>query len=292
MIRSMTGFGRATGQVEEEQITIELSSVNHRFLDCSFRLPGSWSMLESTLRETVKQHIARGKLNIIVRRERALSNRFEVQCDTNVAQQYVDASSRLADIMHSTEALSLDVLAQMDGVFYQDEKSQDIKSVEAAIKAVLSDALQQLDARRETEGTALDQDLRERIQGIIDALAVVEGLLPEITVAYEERLRNRVAELSVDTEITEDRLALELALLSEKMDVNEEIVRLKAHFDHVNEHLAASDPIGRELNFLAQEIQREINTLGSKLRDVDVTREVLRMKSELEKFREQIQNVE
>ncbi len=292
MIRSMTGFGRATGQVEEEQITIELSSVNHRFLDCSFRLPGSWSMLESTLRETVKQHIARGKLNIIVRRERTLSNRFEVQCDTNVAQQYVDASSKLAEIMHSTEALSLDVLAQMDGVFYQDEKSQDIKSVEAAIKAVLSDALQQLDARRETEGTALDLDLRERIQGIIDALAVVEGLLPEITVAYEERLRNRVAELSVDTEITEDRLALELALLSEKMDVNEEIVRLKAHFDHVNEHLAASDPIGRELNFLAQEIQREINTLGSKLRDVDVTREVLRMKSELEKFREQIQNVE
>lgn len=249
-------------------------------------------MLEPALKDTVKSVIARGKLNIVIRRERSMSSRFQIQCDETVAKQYVDASSKLAEIMHSTEALSLDVLAQLDGVFFQDENPQDIKEVESALKLVLKDALEQLNGRRETEGTALEQDLRARIQAMTEALSSVEAMLPDITAAYEERLRNRVAELSADTDLKEERLALEIALLAEKVDINEEIVRLKAHFDHVDEHLRSNEPIGRELNFLAQEMQREINTLGSKLRDVDVTREVLRMKSELEKFREQIQNVE
>ena len=292
MTRSMTGFGRATGTIGEETFAVEVSAVNHRHLECSFRMPGPWAIVEPALRDEVKRYISRGKVNVSIRRERGLYGQQTIHCDESVARQYIDASRRLASLMSATEALSLNTLVKMDGVFYTHEEAEDIEAVKAALCTTVAAALEQLNTARKAEGKALADDIRERLAQMRDAVGVVEARIPELNATYMERLRARVHELASESGLTEERLALEVALMADKADVNEEVVRLKTHFVHVEEFLASADPIGRELNFLGQEIQREVNTLGSKLRDIGVTREVLRMKSELEKLKEQANNIE
>lgn len=292
MILSMTGFGRATCELDGEIIQIELTAVNHRYLECSFRLPSAWYALEVTLRECVRQKVARGKLNINVRRDRARMQQRQMQFDPETAQQYVDAAEALRKLMSSTENLALNTLVQLEGVFYAEEAEEDLEKVGKVLCRGLEDALEQFNAAREKEGVALAEDLALRIDLMRGSLTVIEGRTPELIHEYETRLWTRVKELNTEVGMAEDRLAVEVALMAEKADVTEELVRLKAHFDHVDSLLKNADPVGRELNFLSQEIQRETNTLGSKLRDVGVTREVLKMKSELEKFKEQAQNIE
>jgi len=292
MIRSMTGFGRATGELRGETFAVEISAVNHRHLECAFRMPSSWAILEPSLRDEIKRAISRGKVNISVRRERGVFGQQTIHCDEDVARQYITAAQGLSSILGGAERLSLNTLVGLDGVFYTHEESEDIDAVKSSLSAVLAQAVEQLNAARTQEGAALALDLRERLARMREALAVIENRIPELNQIYLDRLRARIAELTVETGPSQERLALEVALMADKADVNEEVVRLKAHFEHVEEFLATADPVGRELNFLSQEIQREMNTLGSKLRDIGVTREVLRMKSELEKFREQAMNIE
>jgi uncharacterized protein (TIGR00255 family) len=292
MTRSMTGFGRVAADIESENVTIEVNAVNHRFLECSFRLPGAWSTLENELRTVVKGHVNRGKVTISLRRGRGASGRPSIQFDKENATQYIRASRELAHMMNSTEALSLDVLAQLDGVFYQEEQEIDLDKIKKALLPALESALAQLNQARCKEGEVLAKDVTDRISEMRDALSAVEARLPDLAAAHVQRLRDRVSELNTDVGLPEERLAIEIALMADKMDVNEEVVRLNSHFDQVLNLLNQAEPIGRDLNFLAQELQREINTLGSKLRDTDVTREVLRLKAELEKLREQAQNIE
>ena len=292
MVRSMTGFGRASGELDGEGLTAELSSVNHRFFDCTFRMPNAWAALEPALREVVKRQVNRGKVSISIRRDRGPLGRQSVCFDRGVASQYVEASRSLAHLMNTTEALSLNTLTQLDGVFYQEEEEQDLEKVKEVLSAILTEALAQLNTARRTEGEGLANDIAERVAQMREALAVVEERLPDIARAYEERLRARIAELNAEAGLTEERIALEVALMADKAGVNEEAVRLRTHLDHVQDLLNTPNPVGRDLNFLIQEIQREVNTLGAKLRDIGVTREVLRMKSEIEKLREQAQNIE
>jgi len=288
----MTGYGRAAGVFEGEGITVELSAVNHRFLECSFRLPYAWNALEPALRDMVKRRISRGKLNVTVRRERGPAGKPNFRFDPEVAQEYIGASRELSSLMNSTGALSLDRLMTLEGVFFQEEEDRDLDVVNAALAGVLDRALDQFNATRETEGAALAEDIQRQVAAMREALAAIEAQLPGIATAYEERLRARIAELNAEAGLKEDRIALELAMMADKADIHEEVVRLKVHFEHVDDLLKSKAPIGRELNFLAQEIQRESNTLGSKLRDIGVTKEVLRIKIELEKLREQAQNIE
>jgi uncharacterized protein (TIGR00255 family) len=292
MVRSMTGFGRVVGELDGEMITLEVSSVNHRFLEPTFRLPSIWSGLEGVLREILKKQVSRGKVTVAIRRERGITGRVRIQYNREAAQRYIEASRDLASMMDTGEALTLNTLARLEGVFHEEEEEQDLDKVAAMLTETMSAALAQFNTARETEGNALADDIAERVAQMRDALDTIEARLPELNTEYETRLRTRVAELGADVSISEDRIALELALLADKGDVNEEVVRLKSHFAQVTAMLQSSDPIGRELNFLSQEIQREINTLGSKLRDIGVTREAMRMKCELEKLREQAQNVE
>jgi uncharacterized protein (TIGR00255 family) len=292
MTRSMTGFGQAVGELDGETISIEVSAVNHRFLESSLRLPMSWASLEPVLREAAKDLVARGKLYIQVRRERGPAGRPIIRYDAEVAGQYAAAANALAGMLNTTERLSLNTLAQLEGVFYHEEETRDLDRVKEVLIPVLRQALEQLNVTRTNEGQALAVDILERIAQMREALAAIETRLPEISQAYEERLRTRIADLAAETGLKEERLALEVALMADKSDVNEEVVRLKAHFAHVEDLLAGTEPAGRDLGFVAQEIQREVNTLGSKLRDIGVTREVLRLKSELEKLREQAQNIE
>lgn len=292
MIKSMTGFGRASGTFEGETLTVEISTVNHRFFECTIKLPPAWSLLEARVRDLLKERISRGKVFCAVRRDKAPGAKAPVRCDMQVAEEYIRASRELVGLMNSTERLSLATLMRMEGVFSQEEAEPDLERIADTLLSVTSGALDQLESARRTEGLALAADLRARFDAIRDAVSEVETRVPELNAAYEARLKERVAELSVDAKVSEERLALEVAMLAEKTDVNEEIVRIKAHLDHAAQLLEQPEPVGRELGFLSQEFQREINTLGSKMRDLGVTREVIRMKGELEKVREQMNNIE
>jgi uncharacterized protein (TIGR00255 family) len=289
----MTGFGRASSELDGENVVVELSAVNHRFLDCSVRMPYSWAILEPVVKETVRKRLSRGRINVSVSRKRGeTSSRQTVFFDRAVARQYIAASKEIVQMLGGMDSLSLDALAQLEGVFYHEEQEEDLAKVEAAVGAALDGALDQLDSMRTTEGNALAEELAHRVGLMREALATIEQRLPDLNALYEQRLRDRIQELAAEAAITEERIAIEIAIMADKGDVTEEVVRLKTHFDHFLELLSSDEPAGRQLNFLTQELQREINTLGSKVRDSDVIKEVLRLKSELERIREQVQNVE
>ena len=292
MVRSMTGFGKASCEYAEGTISIELSSVNHRYLDSSVRLPSEWSSLEPVLRDALKERLSRGKINVSVSRKRDGGDAQRIRLDRDVAEQYIRASKELGELLDSTEPLSLQTLAQFETVFTYEEGEEDLDEAKDVLMNLLREAVSHLDAMRETEGKALARDLAHRIGLIRESVRAVEERLPALNEVFAERLRARIEELGQDTSITEERIAMEVALMAEKSDVTEEVVRLKSHLDHAEELLRSDEPVGRKLNFLSQEVQREINTLGAKVRDTDVIRQVLHMKSELERIREQIQNIE
>ena len=293
MLRSMTGFGKADGDFDGDLISVEVSAVNHRYLDCSVRLPNAWNALEPVVRETVRKHMARGKVYVTMNRKRGPDSRRQtVVLDGDLARQYIDAAKDLVQLSGKMETLGVDVLAQLEGVFYHEEPEDDLNQVKDALLRVTTQALGRADAMRVSEGEALGEEVAGRVALIRETLTAVEGRLPELNALYEQRLRTRIEELQGDSELTEERIAIEIALMADKGDVTEEVVRIKTHLDHALELLEKEEPVGRELNFLTQELQREVNTLGSKVRDSAVVKEVLRMKSELERFREQVQNIE
>lgn len=291
MPRSMTGFGKADAECDGEVVTVELTSVNHRYLDCSLRLPHGWSAFDPALKKTVKDKLARGKISMTVVR-RKLHTSPSVKFDIDLAKQYVEASHQLSHLLGTFEKMSLDTLTQMDGVIYQEDCEEDLASFEPHVQKALRDALEQLCEMRAHEGEALVVDVNDRLATLRQFLQSIEDELPAIRENYENRLRTRVAELNADAAVTEERLAVEMAILADKSDVSEEVTRLLAHFDHADKMLTLDEPIGRKLDFLTQEIQREINTLGVKVRDSNIAHTVLEMKSELEKIREQVQNIE
>ncbi len=292
MTRSMTGFGRAAGTLLGDEVTVEMSAVNHRYLDASLRMPLAWAAVEPVLKQQLRKYVSRGKLSVTISRKRGPGSPPSIRFDPDTARQYVEASRELAAMVGSNAAISVDVLAQLEGVLVHEDPVDDLESVQAGLEALLEDAAARLNAMRATEGEALERDIRARIALIRSALVRIEDRLPELNGAYEQRLRSRIEELRTEVSLSEERIALEVALLAEKADVTEEVVRLKAHLDHFSGLLDEKEPVGRRLDFLLQELQREINTLGVKTRDSDVARHVLEMKSELEKIREQIQNVE
>lgn len=292
MVRSMTGFGKGTREFSGTTVSVELSSVNHRYLEQGLRIPNEWSVLEPVVRETVKAHLSRGKVNVAVVRKRGSAAGQTLKFDAEVARQYVEASKDLGDLLGTRDSLTVGALAQFDGVFYYEENESDLEAVKTALVESLEEALERLDAMRTAEGEVLSRDLALRLKLIRDALGVVEERLPALNEQYEKRLRERIHDLNDTAGLAEERIAVEVAMMAEKGDVTEEVVRLKSHLGHAAELLDSDRPVGRELNFLAQEFQREINTLGAKVRDGDVARQVLHMKAELDKFREQIQNIE
>ena len=293
MPRSMTGFGKATCELNGDVVTAELSAVNHRYLDCSVKLPLAWQALESVVKQTVRAHISRGKIYVVISRKRSGTSNTRVQLDTELAKRYVEASRQLGQLMGgSFETLSIDVLAQLEGVFVAEENEEDLETIGEGVAELLKEGLNKLDSMRCTEGKALEDDLCARVAAMRVTLATIEERLPQLNELYEKRLRLRIDELKDSIGIAEDRIAMEVALLADKSDVTEEVVRLKTHFDHMLELFGSKDAVGRQLDFLSQEMLREVNTLGVKTRDADVAKDVIRMKSELEKIREQIQNIE
>jgi len=293
MTHSMTGYGRADGEIDGDVVSVELSSVNHRFLDCSVRLPYMWSALDPVVKELIRQRVSRGTINVTVNRKRGAEGRREtVVFDAQVARQYIEAGRQMGQMLGTSETLSLNTLARLEGVFYHEEPEEDLERVQEVVVRILDEALSRLNSMRLTEGRALAEELQYRVALMRESLAQIEQRLPELNALYEQRLRARIDELKADVTLSDDRIAMEIAFMADKGDVTEEVVRLKTHFDHMVGLLGRGEPIGRELSFLAQELQREVSTLGSKIHDGEVAKEVLRMKSEVERVREQVQNIE
>jgi uncharacterized protein (TIGR00255 family) len=293
MLKSMTGYGRAQAIVSDIEVTVEIKSVNHRFLDIMVKLPKKYSLLEDNIKSSVQKFVDRGRIEVWFDIQEKYCSGPQVKVDKDLAIYYHESLKELAFMVGIPYALSIYELSGMGGVVTLEEPETNLEKVWQAVYCVLNEALEQLVAMREKEGACLSADLKARKNLIGKLIQEIEERNPEIVQAYKSKLYQRVRDLTAGiVEINEDRLATEVALFAEKSDITEEIVRLKSHLDQITESLATQAPVGRKLDFILQEVNREINTISSKSPDVLVSQKVVEVKSEIEKMREQVQNVE
>ncbi len=296
MVRSMTGYGAAEPSADGGRWWVEVRSTNHRFLEVVVRLPRELGALEDRVRAAVAERVRRGRVEVLVREDSGLRPR-EAVVDTALARRYADALERLRRELGLAEPVTLGALLALPEVVRLEETRPDPEATWETLQPVLRRALDRLVDMRAAEGGRLAADLRERLSRLEGWVERVAQRAEELPRAYAQRLRQRVAELlrSLDVDQTPDeaRLALEVAAFADRCDVREELVRLRSHLQEARALLEGSDgSVGRKLEFLLQEMQREVNTVGSKAADLEVTRAVVEMKSELEAIREQVQNVE
>lgn len=296
MVRSMTGYGAAEVEAQTGRWWVEVRSTNHRFLEVVVRLPRDLGALEDRVRAAVAGRVRRGRVEVLVREE-ATGRARSVTVDTELARQYAQALETLRRELGIQDSLNLAALLALPEVVRLEEVRPDVELAWQALRTGLDQALDSLVRMREAEGAHLAEDLAARVARVEEWVEEVSRRAEELPRVYAQRLRERVAELvralGVERPPDEARLAMEVAAFAERCDVREELVRLRSHLHQARALLHASDgAVGRKLEFLLQEMQREVNTVGSKAGDLDVTRAVLEMKSELEAIREQVQNVE
>jgi uncharacterized protein (TIGR00255 family) len=292
MILSMTGFGRGEAQGNIYSIVTEARSVNNRFLEVSIRAPKLISLRDQELKEVVRRYLSRGKVNITITLETADDGTAPIAVNPSQAKAFYTLLNDLRKTLKLRETVKLQHILQFSEIF--DSNSEDTLADEEwdAVLRSVDTALQQLQAMRMNEGTELERDLKTRIENIASTVDGIEEKSKDRIPQERERLRERVYTLLNTDEVDEQRLELELVLLSEKLDVTEECVRLRSHLKFFKDTLDSDVPGGRKLNFLIQELHREINTIGSKASDTEISRSVIGMKEEIERIREQIQNIE
>ena len=292
LVKSMTGYGRAVETVNGREFTVELRSVNNRYLDCSVKLPRSLSFGEDAVKQAVKNTISRGKVDVFlsVRSEGAAD--VKVTLNEAMAEGYLAAMKQMAQTYGVRDDISVSVLSRMPDVFTVDKPEVDEEQLLADMLSVVNQALKSFDDMRSTEGKALETDLRSRGETILGLVAQVEAGSGQTVIDYRTRLENKMKEVLANTAIDESRILTEAAIFADKVAVDEETVRLRSHLEQMNNMLTTGGPIGRKLDFLLQEMNREANTIGSKCTDVRLARIVVEIKAELEKIREQTQNIE
>lgn len=292
MIKSMTGYGRAQGSFSGGDITVEVKSVNNRYLDCGVKLPRGYAYLEESIKALVQKSISRGKVDVFVTINAAGADNVTVSVNTPVAEGYLAAMRQLVEQYGVADDISASVFSRFSDVFLVEKQEQDENEVKSAIGGVVSEALSAFDTMRTREGQALKADLLQKAGGILTLVSRVEERSPITVKAYRERLTAKMQEVLADRQIDEARIIQEAAIYADKVAVDEETVRLRSHVDQLQTMLREGGVIGRKLDFLMQEMNREANTIGSKGNDVEQARNVVNIKSELEKIREQIQNIE
>ena len=292
MIKSMTGYGRAQGSFSGGDITVEVKSVNNRYLDCGVKLPRGYAYLEESIKALVQKSISRGKVDVFVTINAAGADNVTVSVNTPVAEGYLAAMRQLVEQYGVADDISASVFSRFSDVFLVEKQEQDENEVKSAIGGVVSEALSAFDTMRTREGQALKADLLQKAGGILTLVSMVEERSPITVKAYRERLTAKMQEVLADRQIDEARIIQEAAIYADKVAVDEETVRLRSHVDQLQTMLREGGVIGRKLDFLVQEMNREANTIGSKGNDVEQARNVVNIKSELEKIREQIQNIE
>ena len=287
---SMTGYGRAMKDMDGRQLTIELKSVNHRFLDISFRMPRNLMFLEDEARKRIGAKLARGHVDVFMTYRNMRSDARSVQADRALFDAYAAALDALSG-SDVRDDRSLMGIARMPDVLIVTEAEEDQDALRQLLADTLDEALDQLVAMRRREGEAIARDLNARTDRIEEMTKQIEARYPETVAEYTQRLKNSVAEL-IGQNMDENRLLMEVAIMADRSAIAEETVRLHAHIAQLRECLMKDEPIGRRIDFLVQEFNRETNTISSKSQDVPITRLAVDMKAEIEKLREQIQNIE
>ena len=288
----MTGYGRAVETVNGREFTVELRSVNNRYLDCTVKLPRMVSFAEDAVKQAVKAAVSRGKVDVYI------SIKSEGEVDTKITlnegtvQGYLVAMRRMVTEFGVQDDISVSILSRMPEVFTVEKPEVDEEALKNDLLSVVAKALDSYNAMREVEGKALDTDLRKRGNTILEFVAQVEAGNAQTVIDYRTRLENKLKEVLANTAIDESRILTEAAIFADKVAVDEETVRLRSHLEQMNNLLTGGGAVGRKLDFLLQEMNREANTIGSKCTDVRLARIVVDIKAELEKIREQTQNIE
>ena len=292
MIRSMTGYGGAKGTVQGLELSIELKSVNNRFLDTSVRLPRTYLFAEEAVKAAVQRHISRGKVDVFVMVESAGTQDVVVKVNEPLLRGYLAALQQVSVICGVPNDATAMSLSRMPDVLTVEKAETDQDAVAAAITEVLEQALGEYDAMREREGEKLREDIASRVDTIERLVTRVEEESPRTVADYKARLEQKMREVLETAGIEESRILTEAAIFADKVAVDEETVRLRSHMAQMREMLAGDKPVGRKLDFLVQEMNREANTIGSKCQNADIAHVVVDIKAEIEKIREQVQNIE
>ena len=294
MVRSMTGYGRGDQSFEGLQVTVELRAVNNRYLDCTVKMPRAYIFAEDAMKAKVQSAVGRGKVDVFVTMVHSGGDDMVVTVNEELAKSYLDALKRLHELGGGRikKDFRATDLARFPDVLTVEKQEEDLDQVKERLLAVLDLAIADFNSMREREGERLAADILSRAETIETLLGEVEELSPQTVADYRARLEGKMREVLQNTQIDESRLLTEAAIFADKVAVDEETVRLHSHLGQLRELLASGGAVGRKLDFLIQEFNRETNTIGSKCGDLEVTRRVVDMKAEIEKIREQVQNLE
>lgn len=289
---SMTGYGSAKGSVEGQEITVELKSVNNRYLDCSVRLPRNFLFAEDTVKQAVSAGVSRGKVDVFVSAQASQDSGTVVSVNEELARGYRDAVARIAETLGLESGLNAFSLARFPDVLTAERRELDKDKAAAALSEITAKAVEEFNAMREREGERLRRDMLGKLETIEGLVSVVEERSPQTVKEYRERLEARLRDILADRSLDEQRVITEAAIFADRTAVDEETVRLRSHIAQFRTMLEEGSPIGRKMDFLVQEFNRESNTIGSKCSDASLAKVVVDLKSEIEKIREQLQNVE
>lgn len=292
MIRSMTGFGRAEATVGGKLITVELKSVNHRYFEFNCRTSRGYAFLEEKLKSYVSTRVSRGKIDMFVSIASVEDSDVEVVINHSLASAYTKAFKELNETYGVENDLTSSILARIPDVLTVHKVQEDENEIFDLVLPVAKEAVDKFVAMREVEGERLSADVMGRAKTILDIVSVIEARSPETVREYEKRLYDRISELLESTTVDQQRILTEAAIFADKVAVAEETVRLRSHFDQMELIMQSSEAVGRKLDFIMQEMNREANTIGSKVTDAELAHKVVDIKAELEKIREQIQNIE
>ena len=291
-MRSMTGYGRARAAADGRDIVVELRAVNHRYLDVNVKAPRGYGFLEEALKKQAGTRIARGKVDVFVTITDTGAQETAIVLNRELAQSYLDALTELRDSLHLHDDISVMSIARLPDVLVSERLEVDADALTQAVSGVFAQAVDEFDGMRAQEGQKMASDVRSRMQTILGLVEEVEKRSPERVAAYRERLEKRLNEVLADTTADPQRILTEAAIFADKTAVDEETVRLRSHLEQMRLMLEDEKPVGRKLDFLVQEMNREANTIGSKANDTVLANLVIALKAEIEKIREQIQNIE
>lgn len=292
LIKSMTGYGRAVETVGDREFSVELRSVNNRYLDCSVKLPRALAFAEDAVKQQIKTLVSRGKIDVFIACSSVAAESIQISLNRPILEGYLQAMRAMVREYGVSDDISVSTLSRLPELYQMQRPEEDEEQVTADLIQVLERALAAFDAMRAAEGAAMDADLRRRIGTLLQHIAEIEAGSAQTVADYRARLEAKMREVLENTALDESRILTEAAIFADRVAVDEETVRLRSHLAQMEAMLDGGGPIGRKLDFLLQEMNRETNTIGSKCTDLRQTRIVVDMKAELEKIREQTQNIE
>lgn len=293
MIKSMTGFGRCELADGERKYTIEMKGVNHRYLDVNIRMPKKLNFFETAIRNLLKQSVSRGKVDVFITYEDLSEGQAILKYNQSLAKEYLDCLKQMEESFGLENDIRVSTLSRYPEVLTMEEQNLDEEEIWSGLKKAIEGALEQFVETRKMEGENLKKDILNKLDGMLKLVAYIEKRSPEIIKEYRQKLEEKVKEILEDSQIDDGRIAAEVIIFADKICTDEEVVRLKSHIGHMKEVLQSEESgIGRKLDFIAQEMNREANTILSKANDLEVSNCGIDLKTEIEKVREQIQNIE